>query len=73
MSTYPQLNLNEHETYRKGNRLVVVHERKDGEVFYHSQDINEDFVSMARWKRVDEKTFDAFVVSIGAEKVTQDE
>lgn len=68
-STYPQMNLNEHETYRKGRCLVVVHKRENGEVFYHQQNEDDDIIPFTSFRRCDEAEFDEAIKAEGGELV----
>ncbi len=36
------------EAYRQGNRVLVVHERIDGTVYYHVQNIDEIYIGFNR-------------------------
>jgi len=56
------------EMYVKNQILVVVHKRKDGQVYYHSQVKDDVFSRQDKLCRMDEESFDYYLGKKGFEK-----
>lgn len=53
------------EAYRKGDIVIVVHERRGGEVFYHVQRFRDLDTHLGRFHRTDDAQFDAERIAEG--------
>lgn len=54
------------EAYHSGQRVLIVHERRDGEIFYHLQDWNDTFAPFTSFRRMPESDFAQQLVDTGA-------
>jgi hypothetical protein len=54
------------EAYKKGDHLaILVHGRKDGEVFFHTQAIGAAWVGFDKFRRTNEAAFDEAIMAEG--------
>lgn len=56
------------EAYKKGNIAVVVHFRKDREVYFHRQKWDDTWISFNNFARMPESDFEQLIAKEGAEK-----
>lgn len=60
------------EMYVKNQILVVVHKRKNGQVYYHSRVKDDMFTPQNKFCRMDEESFDYYLKKKGFAKFEPD-